>query len=315
MLTGAWSAAQPVTFSTAPATPTVTVTGYPANTWTAPQSGSTTVTFADSSASAASYTYQLDGGTPVTVTGAGVQLTPAPGWHTLAVSASRAGGAASSTASYGFGVGAGVLTGPVDGSSGDGTAVALTASSAPGLTSVRYQYRTVTSGAFADLPVGTVTSAGSPISAWPLATNPDGSSPALVWNASLSVQTNGLLQVQAVFTDANGLTSTSAPAGYTMTRPSPPGLPTQLNATALNGGAQVTWAPPATGAAYVTGYTVTASNGGFTFGSPVTVAANAPLTATFGNMSNGASYTVTVVANSPYGTSAPVSVTVTPSAS
>ncbi|MDH6108819.1 hypothetical protein P3T36_002261 [Kitasatospora sp. MAP12-15] len=317
-LSSGWSAAQPVTFSTTPAIPTVTVSGYPANTWTAAQSGSTAVTFADSSVSVASYTYRLDGGTPVTVTGSGsgatVQLTFAAGWHTLAYSATSTGGSVSPTASYGFGVGAAALTGPVDGSSGDGTAVALTATSAPGLTSVRYQYRLGTSGAFTDLPVANVTSAGTPISAWPLATNSDGSSPALVWNAALSVQSNGLLQVQALFTDANGLTSTSAPAGYTMTRPNAPSVPTQVNVTPLSGAAKVTWAPPATGAAYVTSYTVTASNGGFTFGTPATVAANAPLTVTFGNMTNGGTYPITVVANSPYGSSPSVTVTAYPTA-
>jgi uncharacterized repeat protein (TIGR01451 family) len=75
---------------------------------------------------------------------------------------------------------------------------------------------------------------------------------------------------------------------------SPPGAPSGVAVSALNGGARVTWAAPANdGGAPLTGYTATASPGG----ASCTVAA-ATRTCDIPGLSNGVTYSVTVTAAS-----------------
>jgi len=81
-------------------------------------------------------------------------------------------------------------------------------------------------------------------------------------------------------------------AGYFTSSATPPGAPTGVIAKATDGGAVVTWQPPAaTGGAPVTSYTVTASPGGGTAEVVDTT------TAVVGNLANGTAYTFTVKAN------------------
>ncbi len=92
-----------------------------------------------------------------------------------------------------------------------------------------------------------------------------------------------------------------------------PDAPVQVQATALDGSAQVTWLPPpSTGGSPVTGYTVTAAPGGATC--PWT---GGPLTCTVPGLTNGVGYTFTVTATNASGTgpaSAPSQPAVTPTA-
>ncbi|MFN8037325.1 MAG: fibronectin type III domain-containing protein [Acidimicrobiia bacterium] len=98
--------------------------------------------------------------------------------------------------------------------------------------------------------------------------------------------------------------------GVSCPSPKPPGPPTNVRAFAGNASGQVTWSPPASEGASVTGYTVTVSPGGATQDVPATARS-----ATFDALINGTSYTFTVVAHNTVGNSSPVaSNTVTPAA-
>jgi streptogramin lyase len=75
----------------------------------------------------------------------------------------------------------------------------------------------------------------------------------------------------------------------------PPGQPTNVLAVAGNASARVSWTPPiSTNGAYVFGYTVTASPGGFT-----------SQTGSFSALTNGITYTFTVAATNQFGTGPP----------
>lgn len=89
-----------------------------------------------------------------------------------------------------------------------------------------------------------------------------------------------------------------------------PGAPTGVGATGRNASATVTWvAPGSNGGSAITGYTVTSSPGGFT----ANVGAGV-LTGTVTGLTNGTSYTFTVVANNAAGAGPPsaASTAVTP---
>ncbi|MDX6225652.1 MAG: large repetitive protein [Frankiales bacterium] len=82
----------------------------------------------------------------------------------------------------------------------------------------------------------------------------------------------------------------------------PPGSPTTVAATPLNGGAWVTWAAPSSGSP-ATSYTVTANPGGAT----ATTADGSAHAIAVNGLSNGTPYTFTVTATNDYGTSPPSS--------
>ena len=91
------------------------------------------------------------------------------------------------------------------------------------------------------------------------------------------------------------------------------GAPTAVKAVPGNTTADVTWTAPVAGTSPITGYTITATGPA---GSPAVPAVNvisSATTATLTGLSNGTAYTVSVVANSAAGPSAPGTTTVTPS--
>lgn len=93
------------------------------------------------------------------------------------------------------------------------------------------------------------------------------------------------------------------------------GAPTAVKAVPGNTTADVTWTAPVAGTSPITGYTITATGPA---GSPAVPAVNvisSATTATLTGLSNGTAYTVSVVANSAAGPSAPGTTTVTPSSS
>ncbi|WP_203914048.1 FG-GAP repeat domain-containing protein [Rhizocola hellebori] len=80
-----------------------------------------------------------------------------------------------------------------------------------------------------------------------------------------------------------------------------PGPPTDLQATAGNGSASLTWRRPASApSGSITSYTITASPGGATTTAPGTTTS-----ATINNLTNGTTYTFTMTATNSYGTSMP----------
>lgn len=89
--------------------------------------------------------------------------------------------------------------------------------------------------------------------------------------------------------------TTTASAVSTITYTAPPSAPTGAAATAGNGEATITFAPPASNGATITSYTVIASPGGLTAtgsGSPITI----------GGLTNGTTYSFTVTATNSAGT-------------
>jgi YD repeat-containing protein len=92
------------------------------------------------------------------------------------------------------------------------------AGSAQSFSTVTFQYMVGTAGTFNDIPESDVTSGGAP-AAWPETTSWNGSaevSPQLNWFARQTVGTSGVVQVQAVFTDASADSYTTSPVTVTL---------------------------------------------------------------------------------------------------
>jgi hypothetical protein len=114
--------------------------------------------------------------------------------------------------------------------------------------------------------------------------------------------------------DSSGNPSLAHTETYKFGAAAAAGAPTAVKAVPGNTTADVTWTAPVAGTSPITGYTITATGPA---GSPAVPAVNAissATTVTLTGMSNGTAYTVSVVANSAAGPSAPGTTTVTPSA-
>lgn len=95
-----------------------------------------------------------------------------------------------------------------------------------------------------------------------------------------------------------------------------PGQPAAPSPTAYSGSARITWSAPTNGPAPIRSYRVTSAPGGITCNLTVTSATTPPLQCDMLGLTNGTSYTFTVVAISAVGESAPspASAAITPSA-
>ncbi|WP_206506879.1 hypothetical protein [Streptomyces chrestomyceticus] len=222
---GAWSIGYELTIdASAPAAPSVSCPGYPANVWTPRISGGTPCTFDTASGDGVGYFWGLDdpdptklvkdpageGGNPLSAT-----VVPDYGRHTLFVAAVDRGGNISTVTEYPFNVGYGSLNSPADGESiakaadgGAATSTVTLASEAPSdKYGVTYRYKAVDTTAWTAVPVGDVsTGTGSSPAAWPLKrTDPSTPFASLVWNAAKTIKDAGLasteFQVVACFTD------------------------------------------------------------------------------------------------------------------
>ncbi|MFC1431562.1 DNRLRE domain-containing protein [Streptacidiphilus sp. N1-3] len=227
--TSPWSAYRMFGFNvTPPSPPTVSCPDFSAGAWSA-HSGSEVCTLRTPSTDGAGYYWSLDkpnpstqladparnGGNPLTFT-----VTPSAGWHTLYAKAYDDSYNPSTVTALAFGVGTAGMTLPAD-QSVTSTTFALQAGSPPGPAKVTFQYRRGTTGAFTAIPAGDVRNGSAAVS-WPQAVSPVAGgvqSPALTWSVTRTVADDGLLQIQAVFTDAAGSNPiTTAPVSVTLDR-------------------------------------------------------------------------------------------------
>ena len=207
--------------ATAPATPAVTSTVYPAGSVTpaAPVAGN--FTFTTTSTDATSFRYWFNSGARSTATattgGSGktatVSLTPPAGPDTLHVQALDAAHNASVEATYAFIAGVAV-TNPRDGDRTQGL-VTLGGAAPITATTVTFAYQATNASTWTTVPAADVTLGGTALTTWPVATTVGASAataPAgLVWNAAKTLAgADGAYRVQATFTDAGTGTWTTA---------------------------------------------------------------------------------------------------------
>ncbi|MET8081513.1 RHS repeat-associated core domain-containing protein [Streptomyces sp. NPDC005303] len=211
----AWTTAKAFTIDTAtPPAPSVSCTGYPSGQWTAAISGGTTCSLTDSSSDITGYDWSLDSGTTTYISGTApsISINPAAGYHTLSVYVVSKANKNGTTTNYSFGVGSAGMTSPDDQGT-TSTTFPLQAAAPPGSAQVTFKYRKGTTGSFITIPAGDVTNSGSPVT-WPVATasaTGEVQSPALTWNVAHTLNDDGLLQIEAVFTDSSGNSPITTP--------------------------------------------------------------------------------------------------------
>ncbi len=226
---GPWTSAQSFTTdATAPVAPTVTCSGYPAGAWTALISGGTTCSFSDTTTLVEGYTTELQNGSgsPVWswVTGSSgtFNLNPTSnGLYTLTVTAVDDANVNGASKTYVFGVGtSGAMLAPSDGSQ-TAASVSLQAAVPGSYTGATFQYRLGTTGSFTTIPNHvTVDSCGCNVT-WPTATTTNAAgvqTGTLTWYVNRTIANDGLVQVEAVFSNSTGPTLTTPPVSVTLSR-------------------------------------------------------------------------------------------------
>ncbi|MFI9152309.1 DNRLRE domain-containing protein [Streptomyces sp. NPDC053367] len=220
-----WSAYAYFTVDTgAPSAPTaVTSTDYPSSAWVkgVGQSGEFTVT--PPSGDQNGIEWSLDGAVWEKVPTSGttpVKITLAPekaGTNVLQVRATDKAENKSDPVSYTFHVGPGGVTLPDDGTRTAARVPLAAEAEAPKFDGVTFQWRRGDADAWANLPAGDVTSGGSPVASWPLALSA-GKTPQLTWNATTTVDPEGVVQLRAQFTGPAGATGASDPVDVVVDR-------------------------------------------------------------------------------------------------
>ena len=193
-----------------------------------------------------------------------------------------------------------------DGDSSAATTSAVTPSTTPGSVS-----GITTSGGPTSATVSWTAptdNGGSPITSYTVTASPGGATctvdlvanPSAALSCTVTGLTNGTSYTFTVTpTNANGSGTQSSPSNSVTPNNSAPGAPTNVTATAGDGSATVSWTAPASdGGAAIDGYIVTANPGG------LTCTAVAPATTcTISGLTNGTSYTFSVVATNNVGNS------------
>ena len=144
---------------------------------------------------------------------------------------------------------------------------------------------------------------GSPITGYTVTSSVGGFS-ATVDGSTLSTVITGLTngtsyRFRVVATNVIGSGALSAQSNAVTPR-TVPGAPTNVTATAGIASATVSWTPPFNGGSAITGYTLIAAPGGATKSVRVSV-----ITTTFTGLTNGTTYTFTVVAKNVAGSGVP----------
>lgn len=124
---------------------------------------------------------------------------------------------------------------------------------------------------------------------------------ALSGSSGVALEWNGTGAIQVPLSLVGAVSPTSAVGSdYTPStlsvKPSAPGTPTGVTATAYNAAAVVTWSAPSSGGSAITGYTVTGSNG-------ATCSTNGATTCAFTGLANGTAITFSVTATNQVGNS------------
>ncbi|MBR7833794.1 hypothetical protein KDL01_10990 [Actinospica durhamensis] len=225
---GTWSSAFAFTTdATAPGAPAVSCTGYPSGSWSTLTSGGTACSVSDSSSYVEGYAYELqDGsaaGTWSWITGSSGSISIDPesnGLYTLTVSPLDDAGVYGASTTYVFGVGAdGALLSPGDGSQ-TASSISLQAAAPGSYTKATFEYRLGTTGSFTAIPDHVVYDCGCAVT-WPVSTSTNGAgiqTDQLTWYLDRTIADDGLVQVEAVFSDAAGDTLTTPAVSVTLSR-------------------------------------------------------------------------------------------------
>ncbi|MFE2279388.1 RHS repeat-associated core domain-containing protein [Streptomyces sp. NPDC059454] len=220
-----WSAYASFTVDTsAPSAPSsVTSTDYPTNAWVkgVGQNGDFTVT--PPSGDQNGIEWSLDGAVWEKVPTSGttpVKITIAPekaGTNVLQVRATDKAENKSDPVSYTFHVGPGGVTLPDDGTRTAARVPLAAEAESPKFDAVTFQWRRGDADDWTDIPAGDVTSGGDPVASWPLALS-SGKTPQLTWNATRTVDPDGVVQLRAELTGSGGATGASDPVGVVVDR-------------------------------------------------------------------------------------------------
>ncbi|MBR7826249.1 hypothetical protein KDK95_08050 [Actinospica sp. MGRD01-02] len=225
---GAWSNAQVFTTdATTPVAPSVTCTGYASGTWTALISGGDSCSYSDSTSHIEGYIYELQNGTSTPtwswVTGSSETATIDPtaiGLYTLTVIPTDDAGVQGSSTSYVFGVGtSGAMLAPSDGSQ-TASSINLQAAAPGAYTQATFKYRLGTSGSFTTIPDHVVYQCNCAVT-FPVSTSTNAAgvqTASLTWYLNRTIADDGLIQVEAVFTDSSNDTLTTPPVSVTLSR-------------------------------------------------------------------------------------------------
>jgi RHS repeat-associated protein len=225
---GVWSSAQVFTTdATTPVAPTVSCTGYTSGAWTALISGGTSCSFSDSTSHIEGYIYELQNGTGTPtwswVTGSSETVTIDPttiGLYTLTVIPTDDAGVQGSSTTYVFGVGtSGAMLAPSDGSQ-TASSISLQAAAPGTYTQATFKYRLGTSGSFTTIPDHVVYQCNCAVT-FPVSTSTNGAgvqTASLTWYLNRTIADDGLIQVEAVFSNASGGTMTTPAVSVTLSR-------------------------------------------------------------------------------------------------
>ncbi|GGX82505.1 RHS repeat protein [Streptomyces fructofermentans] len=220
-----WSAYANFTVDTsAPSAPSsVTSTDYPTNAWVkgVGQNGDFTVT--PPSGDQNGVEWSLDGAIWEKVPTSGttpVKITIAPekaGTNVLQVRATDKAENKSDAVSYTFHVGPGGVTLPDDGTRTAARVPLAAEAESPKFNAVTFQWRRGDADAWTNIPAGDVTSGGDPVASWPLALS-SGRTPQLTWNATKTVDPDGVVQIRADLSGSGGASGASDPVGVVVDR-------------------------------------------------------------------------------------------------
>ncbi|MFE7192650.1 DNRLRE domain-containing protein [Kitasatospora sp. NPDC057595] len=215
----AWSPWRTFTVDTAaPSAPTaVTSTDYPSAAWVKGVGQSGTFVVTPPSADHRWLEWTLDGSTWNRIatggTNAPVSLLATPthgGTNTLRVRSVDRADNRSEALAYEFHAGAGGIARPSDSRRTAARLPLQAEADATRFDAVTFSWRRSDADAWAPVPPGHVSAAGTPLTGWPLALTA-GRSPELAWDAATTVSPDGAVQLKADFTGPGGATGSSDP--------------------------------------------------------------------------------------------------------